>query len=147
MHPIARCAEETLRAHPDPALRLAELIELMGERAHRGLTADRLRLILEQHPASFRILDALGGARHTIAPGTGELRPIRRTWVVALGAPREPPHGPGASGGAGTLRRLREGVRWLARGVDARSQVDVSRWDVIACTERETRSVVEQRAG
>ena len=44
-----------------PALLLGELVELIATSVDRGLTAARLRTILEDHPDTFRILEAWQG--------------------------------------------------------------------------------------
>jgi hypothetical protein len=38
--------------------------------------------------------------------------------------------------------RLRESVRWLGRGVDGRSALEVSRWYAITLAERDARAAL-----
>lgn len=136
-----------LRAHSDPALRLPEVVKLMGGRVDRNLTSARLRPILERHPESFRVLDALPGGwdvgAHTLAEGEAGMQHV---WVVVVGPLVSPQLDGDEARIPLTALRLRESVRWLARGLDGRSRVDTSRWDVIARAERETRELVLQSA-
>lgn len=149
MNAIAHCAEAALHATPHPALRLSELLELVAERAHRSLTPEGLRAILEERPDRFRILDSWRGPWRTPDPGaddpTGLGRPHRDrdaadAWVVAVADPETPPDTPGPA------LRLRESVRWIGLGIDGRSRMEVSRWYAIAMAERETRRAVARRA-
>ncbi len=64
----------------------------------------------------------------------------RDTWVVAVQGPDTPPDAPRAA------VRLRESVRWVALGMDARSRIEVSRWYAIALAERAAREAVTRRA-
>ena len=61
--------------------------------------------------------------------------------MVALSEPTDPPEN-----AAGALIKLRESVRWLARGIDPCSRTDVSRWYAIVLAEREIREAVAKRA-
>jgi len=142
MNAIATCAEGALRQHVHPALRLSELLEVVADRIDRSLDAGRLRAALETHPDRFRILDPWQGPwrAHPRRHG-GPRYPDTDVWVVALSDPGDPP----AAGGA-ALIKLRESVRWLARGVDPRSRTDVSRWYAIALSERNARRAVVKRA-
>ena len=141
MNPIAVCAESALRHHPHPALRLSELAELVAERIDRTLDEARLRSILESHPDRFRILDPWRGPWRTMPCGDRAEAPARDVWVVAI---VDPTHPPDASGAA--ARKLRECVRWLGRGIDARSPQEVSRWYAIALAERAVREAIMRRA-
>lgn len=134
MNPIAVYAENTLRRHAHPALRLGELVDMVGERVDRSLDAARLRAILEGYPDRFRILDPWRG------PWRTETEPQSDVWVVAIGEPGGPPPG------APAALKLRESVRWLGRGIDPRSRTDVSRWYAIALAERAVREAVARRA-
>ena len=136
MNIIALRAEAALHAHPNPALRLAELLDLIAHDVDRSLTPERLRAILEDHPDRFRILDSWSRRWSGRAPDSG----ADSAWVVAIADPGRPPDGPRSA------TRLRESVRWLARSVDHRSQLEVSRWYAIAIAEREARVVLERKA-
>jgi hypothetical protein len=138
MHAIARCAETALRSSPHPALLLGELVELIAKSVDRGLTPARLRTILEDHPDTFRILEAWQGPWRSREPAVREAH--TEAWVVAIAGPGSP------SDTAGTALRLRESVRWLGRGVDPRSRLEVSRWYAIALAERSAREAVARRA-
>jgi hypothetical protein len=141
MNPIALCAENALRQHPHPALRLSELVELVAERVDRTLDESRLRAILESHPDRFRILDPWRGPwRAAAADDHAEAR-HRDIWVVAVVEPSRPPDHAGP-----TALKLRESVRWLGRGIDPRSPLEVSRWYAIALAERAVREAVARRA-
>ncbi len=133
---IATRAEVALHAHPHPALTLSELVDLIAEQVDRGLTPPRLRVILEGHPEHFRIIEPWHGPWRTQADGEG----AGQAWVVSVTCPDSPPDTPH------TALRLRESVRWLGLGVDARSRMEVSRWHAIALAERATREAVVRRA-
>jgi hypothetical protein len=138
MNPIATCAEEVLRAHAHPALKISELVELVAQRVDRGLDARRLRTILEEHPDRFRVLEPWAGPwRHSSARAGAQQQ---EAWVVAISEPRDPPDSPRAA------LKLRESVRWLARSVDPRSSSEVSHWYAIALAERAARQAVVRRA-
>ncbi len=139
MNPIANCAENALCAHPHPALRLSELVDLVRERVDRGLDAARLRVVLEEHPERFRVLDPWCGPWRLRAQEGGLTLP-GEAWVVIITDPGDPPDTPR------TALRLRESVRWLGRGVDPRSSTEVSRWYAIVLAERAAREAVARRA-
>lgn len=132
MHEIARRAADALHTHPHPALRLSELLELLTE-TDRGLSADRLRLILEGRPEEFRVIEPWRGP--------WRMRPGRENdpWVVALS---RPPH---ADRSRRPVLCLRESVRWLGRSVDDRSRVELSRWLAIVLSERASRRAISRR--
>jgi len=141
MDPIASLAERTLQRSAHPALKLSELLECVSEALDRSLDAKRLRAILEMHPTRFRVLEPWRGrwapsAREPLAADRPD-----EAWVVAIGQPDDPP-----DGSTPAALKLRESVRWLARGVDPRSNVDVSRWYAIALSERAVRSALTRRA-
>lgn len=138
MNAVARCAEVALRAHPHPTLRLSELVDLVAELVDRGLTAPRLRAILEDHPERFRIIEPWRGPWRPRVQAVQE--GIAQAWVVAVSDPGDRPGAPR------TALRLRESVRWLGRGLDPRSRMDVSRWYAIVLAERATREAVVRRA-
>jgi hypothetical protein len=141
MNPIAACAESALRQHPHPALRLAELVELVAERMDRTLDERRLRSVLEDHPDRFRILDPWRGPWRSVLAPIGNDTPSRDVWVLAVVDPDRPPDRPDAP-----ALKLRESVRWLGRGIDPRSPHDVSRWYAIALAERAVREAIVRRA-
>lgn len=138
MNDIARCAEVALRVHAHPALRLSELIEIVAEKIDRGLTPARLRVILEDHPTRFRILEPWHGPWRPRGPAVQEA--TEEAWVVGVGDPGDHAETPQIA------LRLRESVRWLGRGMDGRSRMEVSRWYAIVLAERATREAVARRA-
>jgi hypothetical protein len=154
MDALARAAEEILTAHPHPALRLGELLDLVAERMDRGLRHDRLRCALEAEPTRFRLIESWRTrwptlAREAGAPGDA--------WVVATaaeGRDAPAPRGARATGaarpaegrGENASRMLRESVRWIGRSVDGRSTLEVGRWYAIALAEREARRALARRA-
>lgn len=139
MNPIATCTEHFMAAHPHPALRIGEILAPVAERIDRSLTARRLRAALAEHPDTFRLLDPWQGPWR-VRPDSGPATEAD-VWVVLL---------PTAEGGdrspAGPATTLRESVRWLARGIDPRSPLSVSRWYAIALAERESRRAIAQRS-
>jgi len=139
MNIIAFHAEAALHAHPSPALRLFELVDLIAADIDRSLTVERLRAILEDHPERFRILEAWQ-TRWSEPLGDPAVSVAGRAWVVAASDPERPPSGPRAA------IRLRESVRWLGRCVDDRSPLEVSRWYAIAMAERDARAALVRRA-
>jgi hypothetical protein len=140
MNPIALCAEATLLQHPHPALRLSELLELVAERVDRTLDEGRLRSVLERHPDRFRVLDPWRGAwRSALAHDVSEGR--RDVWVLAVAEPGHPPDGSGP-----VALKLRESVRWLGRGIDPRSPLEVGRWHALVIADRALREAMSKRA-
>ena len=140
MDPIVSCAERVLLDSAHPALRLSELLACVAEHIDRTLDAARLRFILGSHPERFRILDPWKGSWHD-PDATSAHDSCGDTWVVAISEPGAPPDG------AGPVEvGLRESVRWLARGVDARSRTEVGRWHAIAVSARDVRSEPPRRA-
>lgn len=147
MDRIAQAAEDVLLGHPHPALRLAELLEVLTKHVDRTLNEERLRRSLEGHPGRFRILEAWRRRWPTVASETdstdrqGRALPDQRgAWVIAVDGAPEPPDR-NASG-----IRLRESVRWLGRSVDDRSRLAVGRWYAIAVAERDARRVIARRS-
>ncbi len=140
MNPIAAFAEAALREHTHPALRLRELVELLAQRVDRSLGHDRLRAILESYPDRFRILDPWRGPWRSVLGADAGGAHSCDVWVIAVTAPDRPPGGPSVA------VKLRETVRWIGRGVDPRSQREVSRWYAIALAERALREAVMKRA-
>ncbi|RPI60974.1 MAG: hypothetical protein EHM50_06460 [Lysobacterales bacterium] len=107
MNPIAAAAEHVLRAHPHPALRISELVELLAGPLDRALDEAKLRTVLERYPDHFRLLDPWRGPWRALArEGDGPAR-HRDVWVVAV----EDPERPSADGGAtAALERSVEGA-------------------------------------
>jgi hypothetical protein len=136
MNPIVICAESALRAHPRPAVPISELVELVAPRIDRSLGVDRLRAILEEYPDRFRVLEPFPARRLRRHGATLEPDEVSRivveseAWAAWIGEPGEPPDAPKVA------LRLRESVRWLTRGIDTRSTVEVRRWYVIVLSER-----------
>lgn len=145
MNPIAVRAEHALGQHAHSALRLSELVELIGEGIDRALDAHRLRAILEGHPDRFRILDPWRGPWRTLEAPEGGPKgagaPRLDVWVVGIDYPIDRPDAP-----RGASQKLRESVRWLGRGIDPRSPSEVSRWYGIALAERAVRVAVARPA-
>lgn len=140
MNPVVACAETTLRQHPDPAVRLTELLRSVAPITDRSLTAGRLRSMLEDHPERFRILDSWDS--RWLEPESNV--PSERAWVVSLSPGTDPPDGepsagllreagvdPGRADGGRTDRLLRESFRWVSRDIDVRSRLALSRWSAI----------------
>jgi len=165
MDPIATHVAHYLATHPYPALRVCELLDAVAERVDRTVTPRRIRTSLAEHPARFRLLDPWQGAWHASggraggrAAPTGSRRALPEEefgrgcpddtdrdrdgelWVVLLPSPDDPP-GPGQE----PLVTLRECVRWLARSVDPRSPMSVSRWYALALSERAARRALAER--
>ena len=146
MDRIAQAAQDVLLGHPHPALRLAELLEVLTEHVDRTLNEERLRRSLEGHPGHFRILEAWRRRWPTIAGESDSTRPgvarpdQRGAWVIAVNGAPEPPER--STSGV----RLRESVRWLGRGLDDRSRLAVGRWYAIAVAERDARRVIARGA-
>ena len=138
MNPIAIYVERFMEAHPHPALRLSELLPPVADAVDRSLSAERLEEVLSEYPDTFRLLNPWQGPWQV---GDLGVPLIGDAWVVLLGRPS--PSSPSPGGAVGTLR---ETVRWLARGIDERSALAVSRWHVIALSERETRKALTRRA-
>jgi hypothetical protein len=160
MEPIAECVAKFLETHPHPALRLDELLGPVAARIDRSLTLARLRHVLAEHPTTFRLLDPWSGPWRMPTPVPSEARirtpraagppsdtpapigdPTGDVWVVLLSQPEQ-----AAENRGDAVDILRETVRWLARSVDARSPLSVSRWYAIALAERESRRVLARRA-
>lgn len=139
MNPIATCTEHFMAGHPHPALRIGELLAPVAERVDRSLTTGRLRAALAEHPETFRLLDPWQGPWRV--PAESAPATEADVWVVLL---------PGAGGqerpAGGPVTTLRESVRWLARGIDPRSSMSVSRWYAIALAERESRRAIAERS-
>jgi len=166
MNPVAHCAAALLEAHPHPALRIGELLGPVADRVDRSLTPRRLRQALTEHPETFRLLDpwtgpwrtlttrpaagaeslgatSSGGAPRALGQGTGPggAEPDADVWVVLLTRPSA-----ATSMEPAMHLTLRESVRWIARSVDDRSPLSVSRWYALALAERECRRALARRA-
>lgn len=132
MNPVVACAETALRQHPDPAVRLTELLRSVAPITDRNLTVARLRSILEDHPDRFRILDSWDS--RWLEPESRV--PMERAWVVSLSPGTDPPDGEPHA------RLLRESFRSISRDLDGRSRVALSRWSALRRGEREARQAV-----
>ena len=140
MHPIAEFVETALKQHPDPALRLRDLVDLLADRFDHTLDAPRLRGILERYPERFRLLDPWRGRWGSGADASSRAPdPSVDVWVIGVGDGGPLP-------GASAAVKLRESVRWLARGVDPRSPTDIGRWYAITLAERALRRGASRRA-
>jgi hypothetical protein len=138
MNSIATYVVRFMEAHPHPALRLNELMPSVADAVDRSITVERLRETLAEYPHTFRILDPWQGpwrVADAAAATTGD------AWVVLLNHPS-----PSTATPRGAVRTLRESVRWLAREVDERSALSVSRWYAMALSERESRKALASRA-
>jgi len=140
MNSIALRAEAALRRHPHPALRLGELVALIADDIDRGLTPARLRPVLEDHPERFKVLDASIMRWGADPSGAGVGDADADAWAIAIHDPDEPPDLPPQA------LRLRESVRWLGRGIDPRSPMEISRWYAIVLAERAVRAAVVRKA-
>jgi hypothetical protein len=146
MNPIATCTEHFMAAHPHPALRIGEILAPVAERIDRSLTAGRLKAALAEHPETFRLLDPWQGPwRVRTASASAAEADV---WVVLLlvATGGEPAAAGRESSATGPVTTLRESVRWLARGIDPRSPLSVSRWYAIALAERESRRAIARRS-
>ena len=104
------------------------------------LDAARLRGILEAHPDRFRLLDPWGGRWGSGGPWDSDEPDLSvDVWVIGVAECDPPP-------GGGAALKVRESVRWLARGVDPRSPREIGRWYAIALAERSLRRSSERRA-
>ena len=141
MDPIVQRAEQELRRSPHPALRIAELLDLVRGPLDRSLDASRLRGLLERHPELFRVLDPWRGPWRPLVAREGAASADGEAWAVILTHPDSPPPDTDP-----TVQTLRESVRWMSRGIDPRSPGDVARWHAIALAERRLRGASTRRA-
>ncbi len=142
MHEILHHAETALRRHPAPALRLHELLRLVREStSNQSLDGRLLRTLLEEHPERFRILDPWQGPWRFagIARDAGEEGDD--PWVVVITDP-----GDQDLVDPRPAARLRESVRWVARGVDPRSRRELARWHALMMASGEARVILLRRA-
>ena len=95
-----------------------------------GLT-DRFRILETWQGRALTRKAALAAAGATGTSARGD------AWVVALGDAPSPDEGGRAPG-----RRLRESVRWYARGMDGRSVLAAGRWYAVVMEDREARRLV-----
>jgi hypothetical protein len=130
MEEILHHAEEILCGHPFAAM---ELIELHARLRHRTPVATPtcidLRQLLESHPARFRVVDPW--ARPWIHPADQPRDGTEDVVVVAVG------RGAPASGRLPLELRLRESIRWVARGIDPRSRGSSARLYALLLAERD----------
>ncbi len=142
MDEVVRHAEAALRCHPAPAVRLSELLSLVRSRmCDRALTVALLRTVLEARPHEFRILDPWRGPWRAARPPRSGQDEEGDAWVVVVTDPgdQDLPQ-PRLS------RRLRESVRWVARGVDPRSSRELVRWHLLVVAEMDVRDALRLRA-
>jgi len=130
MDALLRSAENVLRRHAAPALRLSELLgHVRSDTGLRTLDAGRLRGVLETRPDRFRLLDPWRGPWRFVREGSTTGRGSD-PWVVVVG---DPGHEGGTEEGRPRPdRRLSASVRWLAVSLDPTSGRTVSRWHSIA---------------
>jgi len=142
MNQVLRHAEAVLRQHPAPALRLQELLGLVrASTKERTLDARLLRTLLEAHPDRFRLLDPWQGPWRLSGIDADRMQRGSDPWVVVVTDP-----------GAQDLdeprpaARLRESVRWMARGVDPRARRELIRWHALVLAARGAREMLARRA-
>ena len=138
MDRISATARQTLADHSFPAVKLSELVELVGEVVDRSLDGRRLRGLLERYPETFTILDPMRGPWRSLVPS--EQFAFRDTdpWVLGREGPAR------LAGEERSAAVMRSCVRWLARHVDGESSTQVSRLFSILLSERETRSTLRR---
>ncbi len=142
MNEIVRQAEAALRRHAAPALRLRELLRLVRTRtSDRTLDARLLLTLLEEHPDRFRVLDPWQGPWRLagIAGDTGE--GAEDPWVVLVTDPGEQD-----LADPRLAARLRESVRWMARGIDPRARRELIRWHAMMIAAEDARALLVRRA-
>jgi hypothetical protein len=110
MDALVRSAENVLRRHAAPALRLSELLgHVRADTGLRTLDQDRLRGVLETRPDRFRLLDPWRGPWRFVRRASATARGTD-PWVVVVG---DPGHEGGAQEGRPRPdRRLSASVRW-----------------------------------
>lgn len=141
MDVISATALRVLVGHPFPAVRMSELVALVGESVDRSLDRRRLKYHLERRPDLFTVLDPLRGPWRQLAAKDRYGREAADPWVLAQSRPASDDHEePSAA-------LMRDSVRWLGHGVDADSPTEVSRWFAILLAERETRETLFPKAG
>jgi hypothetical protein len=111
---------------------------MLAEPIDRRLTAARVRAVLEAHPERFRIIDPLHLRWPGIADETGA--GDDDAWVLSIVERR----GPGC--GSSTTTRLRDSIRWMGRGVDGRSGLEVARWTTVMHAHGAARASLERTA-
>jgi len=142
MNQVLRHAEAALRRHPAPALHLQELLGLVRASSdERTLDAPLLRTLLEAHPERFRLLDPWQGPWRLSGVGADPGERSGDPWVVMVTDP-----GDQDLAGPRPAARLRESVRWIARGVDPRARRDLIRWHTLVLAERGAREILARRA-
>jgi hypothetical protein len=144
MDALVRSAENVLRRHAAPALRLSELLgHVRSETGLRTLDAGRLRGVLETRPDRFRLLDPWRGPWRFVRRGSTTGRGVD-PWVVVVGDPGD--EGGAREGRPRPDRRLSASVRWLALTLDATSGRTVSRWHGIAVASDAARTALARKA-
>ncbi len=144
MDALVHSAENVLRRHSAPALRLSELLgHVRADTGVRNLDAERLRGVLEARPDRFRLLDPWRGPWRFVRRGATATRGVD-PWVVVVGDPGD---AGGAEGGRPPAdRRLTASVRWLGLSLDAASGRAVSRWHRMAVASDRARLALAKRA-
>lgn len=143
MDTYLRAAESALRRSAAPALHLSDVLrQVRSETRDLSLDAARLKTVLQRRPDLFRVLDPWRGPWRFLrepqrAAPPAELDP----WVVVVSDPAD-----GDGVGRASTRRLRACIRWLARGVDPRSEHALVRWSVLAMSAEEAGSALEAAA-
>ena len=139
MQELLERAEAILRAHPAPSMSLIDLWERLREIGTALVpSCTRLRSVLEGNPDRFLVLDPWG-----------------RPWLEGAGCPSGEQEGvavvcldPGDvdPGPLSATARMRESVRWMARGTDVRSKSSVARLYSVLVDEAEVRGRLTKKA-
>jgi len=139
MDTIMSHAEEVLTQHPAPAMALIELQQRLRER-RPGLapSCDSLRVLMENNPNRFRVLDPW----HRPWPQTHDSCTAEAADVLVMTITR----GTSNDGRLAMDARLRESVRWIARGIDVRSPRSLARLYALLLAERGARPRLRLRA-
>lgn len=143
MDSYVRAAESVLRRTGAPALHLSDLLrQVRAETRDLSLDVARLRTVLRGRPDLFRILDPWRGPWRFLRDPEVAARPADLDpWVVVVSDPAD---GEGMS--RASTRRLQACIRWLARGVDPRSERAVARWSLLAMAAQEVRDALDAAA-
>ena len=141
MNTILDNAEDVLRQHPAPAMTLGQLHRRLHEQWPM-LTPARpnLRRVLETEADRFLVLDPCLGPWSHAKRGSAPLEELDNVLVLGLG-----------SGLARGTRlpadaRLRESVRWIARGLDRRSRRSLARLYLLLLSDGSVRTELQRQA-
>ena len=130
MEEILREAEEVLCGYPAAAMELTELhARLRHRRPVDTPSCAALRSLLESHPNRFRVVDPWSGP--WLDPGDHPRSETEHVVVVAVGS------GAPSSGRLPPHLRLRESLRWVARGIDLRSRGGAARLYALLLAEKD----------